>query len=158
MKTLIVFYSRTNTTKKVALRLAEKLEATVEELIDKKNRKGVIGYIVGGKDAMKKTLADIDNIKEDASQYDLVVLATPVWVGTMSPAIRTYITDNKSKFKKVAFLTTQGGDKSQRVFEDMKNLSGKNPVAEEKLTTKDVRADEYEDSLDVLIKKLENQL
>ena len=54
MKTLVVLYSRTGTTKKVGEEIAAALKADVEEIIDTKKRSGPIGYVQAGRDAMKK--------------------------------------------------------------------------------------------------------
>lgn len=54
MKTLVVFYSRTGNTKKMAKILAKELHADIDEIVDLKNRKGILGYIFSGRDAMKQ--------------------------------------------------------------------------------------------------------
>lgn len=154
MNILVVFYSRTDTTKKAAGKISEKLNASLEELVDKKDRGGVVGWIMSGRDAVKKTLADIEDCEKKTENYDLVVIGTPVWVGTMSSAVRTFITNNKNKFKKIATFTTQGGDKDQRVFGDIKELAGIDPVAELKLTTKEVKNDDFETKVDEFVQKI----
>ena len=63
--------------------------------------------------------------KKDPKKYDLIIIGTPVWAWTTTPAIRTYLTQNKPK--KVAFFCTSGGSKG-KVFEDMEELS-KKPLA-----------------------------
>ena len=61
MKTLIAFYSRTNTTKKVVLELKKLLgvDCDVGRIVDLKNRLGTIGYISAGRDAVRKKTTDI---------------------------------------------------------------------------------------------------
>ena len=76
-KILVVFYSRTGNTKKVAQDIAQSLGADVEQLIDKKDRSGALGYMGAGKDASKEMLADIEPIKYDPAKYDLIVMGTP---------------------------------------------------------------------------------
>jgi len=48
MKTLVAYYSRTGNTKKVAVEIAKNLKADIDEIIDKKDRSGMIGWIIGG--------------------------------------------------------------------------------------------------------------
>ncbi len=106
-KILVVYYSRTGNTKKVALNLAKKINADCEEIIDLKERNRIIiGWLVSGKDATMKKMTEIE-FKKDPSKYDLVIIGTPVWSWTVTPAIRTYLSENK--FKKVAFFCTNGG-------------------------------------------------
>jgi len=125
MKTLVVFYSRTGNTKKLAEFIAKELKADVDEICDEKDRRRkIVGWCIAGKDAMKKNLTKI-KYKKNPREYDLVVLGTPIWVGTMTPAIRTYLKENK--LKKVGFFCTCGSD-SGKCFSEMQNLS-KKPLA-----------------------------
>ena len=50
-KTLVAYYSRTGTTKKVGEAIAKALKADIDEIIDLKKRSGAIGWVVSGKDA-----------------------------------------------------------------------------------------------------------
>jgi flavodoxin len=115
------------------------LSADLEELIDLKNRKRIIGWLKSGRDAMKKNLTDVYSEK-NPSKYDLVVIGTPTWAGTITPAIRTYLT--KNKFKKVAFFCTYGGNFGN-VFSEMEKLS-KKPVSVFGCKDKDVNRSEKE--------------
>src|SRR5665647_1885844 len=129
MKALVVFYSRTGATKQVADALAESLNCDSEELIDTKKRGGPLGFLSAGKDAKAKKLTKLTDIKRDLALYDLVILGTPIWTGTLSSAARTYIANNKSKFKRVAFFCTHGGGESQQLFAEMEALCERSPVA-----------------------------
>lgn len=120
MKSLVVFYSRTGTTKKVAIEIAHKLGAELEEIIDLKDRKGAIGWLSGGKDAFKKNPTEIKKIEKNPKDYDLVVVGTPVWASTMAPAIRVYL--STAKIKKAAFFVTMGGRGDEKTYADMHEL------------------------------------
>ena len=109
MKILIVYYSRTGLTKKVGAKLAAALSADQEVITDKTERAGVIGYLRCGREAIKKEQPDIDPIKFDPAAYDLVIVGTPVWAAHMSSPIRSYLSEQKDKIKRIAFFATQGG-------------------------------------------------
>ena len=64
MKPLVVFYSRTGTTKKVAETISSILKCDVEEVFDTKNRAGVLGWLRSGRDAGSKKLTAIDKAKK----------------------------------------------------------------------------------------------
>ena len=119
MKTLIAYYSRTGTTRKVAEEISKQLNADIEEIIDLKNRKGAIGYIISGKDATLKKLTKIKELKKDPKDYDIVVIGTPVWAFSMAPAVRMYL--KKAKIKKVALFSTFASSKGN-IFSEMKKL------------------------------------
>ena len=116
MKCLVVFYSLTGTTKKIAEVITDLLECDIEEIIDTTVRTGLKGHLVASKDALTKNNTVIKEISKDSSVYDVVIIGTPVWAFTMAPAVRTYIIENKGKFKKIAFFCTQGGMGSKTTF------------------------------------------
>ena len=80
MKVLVVYYSRTGTTKLIGDKISEELKADVEEIISVKNRKGIFGYLLCGKEGMKKIAAEIKETKKDPALYDLVVIGIKVVV------------------------------------------------------------------------------
>ncbi|MGZ7117051.1 MAG: flavodoxin family protein [Methanobacterium sp.] len=92
MKTLVVFYSRTGTTRRVAEEISENLDGDMEELRDKQNRSGAAGYMRSLINALRRTPADLEDIKNDPSIYELVIIGTPIWAGKISTPIRAYIT------------------------------------------------------------------
>lgn len=119
-KILIVYYSRTGATKKVAEILREKLNCDSEEIIDTKNRSGALGYIMSGRDAMKKKLTKLQPLKKNVADYDLVIIGTPTWVYTLSTPIRTFISENKEKIKSVAIFYTMGGEMQRKLLPKLK--------------------------------------
>ncbi len=143
MKALVVYYSRTGTTKKVAEVISKALDSDIEEVIDMKDRRGAKGYVIAGKDAATKQLTEIKNSKKDISLYGIVIIGTPVWAFTMAPAIRTYLTENKSAFKKIVFFCTQGGAGSKGTFKNMEEVCGKKPYDLFEATTKEVQKGSY---------------
>lgn len=121
-KTLVTFYSRSGHTKSVGQDIAKALKADIEEIIDLKNRsRMIICLLIAGRDAILKKLTEI-KYKKDPTKYDLVIIGTPVWACTMTPAIRTYLT--KNKFKKVAFFCTSAGQDGKTI-QNMEELSKK---------------------------------
>ncbi|MBN2422276.1 NAD(P)H-dependent oxidoreductase [Candidatus Woesearchaeota archaeon] len=122
MKTLVVYYSRTGTTKEVAEKIANKLEADIEEIIDLKNRKGTKGYLIAGKDAMQKRLTKIKPLAKNPTDYELVIIGTPVWGWTMAPAIRTVLHENILN-KKTAFFCTCSNSGINRTINAMKQMA-----------------------------------
>ena len=153
-KTLVVFYSRTGTTKKVAQNLATKLEADIEEIIAQKDRRGIWGYLLSGKEAMRKIPAKIAPTQKDASLYDLVIVGTPMWAMTVSGPVRAYLAANKIKFKKLAFFLLRGGEKDGRVFAEMENISGQKPLATLAVRTKDAVKDNFDQKVEEFINRL----
>jgi flavodoxin len=126
MKKLVVFYSRTGTTKKLAGELAKKIKADVDEVIDEKDRSGAIGWLASGRDAGRRAVTKI-KYNKDPGKYELILIGTPIWSWNMAPAVRTYIGENKDKLKKkkVGFFCTMGGNNSKNTFKEMQEACGK---------------------------------
>lgn len=154
MKILIVYYSRTGTTKIVANELAKKLEADSEEIIDKKNRKGAINWIIAGRDAVLGRLTNIEDIRYNPADYDLVLVGSPTWAGRITPAIKTFTRNNIEKIKKLAIFTTQGSDKRQAAIDDFKKAFNKADMPELWVPTKDVIGNNYEEKINNFISKV----
>jgi flavodoxin len=141
MKALVVFYSRTGNTGKVAQALARELGAAAAGISEPGSRAGIFGYLGAGRDATLKRLTPIEPLAFDPAGYDLIVLGTPVWAFTMASPVRTFLTENAAKLKAVAFFCTEGGNGHDRTFRHMEELAGKKPVATLALLEKELKAD-----------------
>ena len=147
MKILVAFYSRTGVTRQAAQVLAECLSCDLEEIVDRRKRSGLLGWLRSGRDAWRKRLTEIEPATRDPGGYELVVLGTPVWAFTMAPAVRTYLAAHAPKLAKVAFLCTMGGSGAEKTFAAMVEAAGKRPVATLALKEKDVRAGRADEAL-----------
>lgn len=139
-KALVVYYSRTGTTRKVAEKIAAALKCDIEEIIDTRDRSGAWGWLRGGGDAARSKRTVIRKIEKEPGTYDVVIIGTPVWAFTMAPAVRTFIADQRERLKEVAFFCTMGGSGNVRTFRKMEELCGTKPAAVLSLKTKDVMA------------------
>ncbi len=138
-KALIVYYSRTGVTKRLAESLHHAMDSDIEELVDTKDRSGTIWYLLAGKEATLKKLTTIKTPKFDPADYDILLIWTPVRAFTMASAVRTYITDHHKNFpKKIAFFCTQSWSGHERTFRHMAELSQKKPAATADFLTKDI--------------------
>ena len=80
----------------------------------------------------------ISEIKKDPAKYDLVIVGTPIWAWNVSSPVRTYLTENKGRFRKVAFFCTMGGSGAERAFGEMSGIIRKKPSRTLVLTTNQV--------------------
>ena len=111
MKTLIVYYSYTNNTEKVAKKIAElkkydilKLEPLVDYSTDYQK-------VVDEEEAKmdSEEIVELKPINIDLNQYDRIILGTPVWWYTMAPVVRSFLSGNNLNGKKVIAFITNGG-------------------------------------------------
>lgn len=148
MSTLVAYYSRTEITRKVADEIASRLNADTEEIIPKVNYNGKIGYARAGKDGMTAKIIEIEDLKHDPSNYDMIYLGVPVWAGKAANPLISYIKNNEGKFNNVKFFVTAGSSGFESAFKQMEDFVGKAPLKTLSLTTKEVKNEEYKNKLD----------
>jgi len=139
MKVLIVYYSRTGNTKKVAEAMQEKLACDIEEIQGQKSYAGVFGWTMAGKEGSQKVAAKIKPTFKNPADYDLIIFGTPIWAWNISSPLRGYLLKNKSKFKKIAAFCTMGGNQGQS-FEEIEKICQKTLEAKVAFVDKEVLA------------------
>lgn len=154
MKTLVVYYSRTGNTRKVAEALAGKLGADIEELKEDINRRGFIGYLTAGRDGMLKRKTRINPLSNNPSDYDLVLVGGPIWGFNLAPPLRTFLSEFKGKLKQTAFFCTMGGSGDTRTFIEMEKECGLTPKKNLSVTEKEVADCSYQDACKAFSKRL----
>jgi flavodoxin len=138
MNTLVVHYSRTGRTSKVAAELAAALGADSDSIIDRTNRSGLIGWLRSGRDATRRYTTELEPPKKDPSAYDLVVIGSPIWNANMSTPVLTYLKQFSGKLPKVAFFITCGG-RVKRPFDEMGEACAAKPVATMMVLVKEIK-------------------
>ena len=153
MKALVVYYSRTGTTRKVAEAISKILKCDIDEIVDTKNRNGPLGYLISGREAMRKQLTEIKKPKRNPKLYDVVIIGTPVWGFTMSSPVRTYLTQSKGLLKKAAFFCTHGG-MPKTTCRDMEELCGKKAVGSMYIHESEVGKGEHISKIRELVREI----
>ena len=154
MKTLIIYFSRTGMTRKVAENLRTKLNADIEEIKDPTDRAGVVGYFRCGKESIKKILAPIEDIKSDLTTYDLVIIGTPIWGWNMSSPVRSFVTNYTGKLSRIAVFCTQGGSGADKAVAEIETLVGKKILASVAINNKEMNTGQFETKLEKFIKDI----
>ena len=147
MEALVVYYSRTNITEKLAGEIADKADADLEKVTTSVNYSGKIGYARAGKDAMTEKEVEIGSLKYDPADYDTVYIGTPVWASRAASPIISYIKQNKDKIKNVKFFATAGKSGFDDTFSQMEKYVTKSPQKTLALTTKEVKGNDYGEKL-----------
>ena len=129
MNALLVFYSRDGCTRAAAREISKELGCRAEEIKDMKNRKGLLGFLSAGMDASLKRLTEIKGAHRNPARYRMIIIGTPIWNGHMSPAIRTYVSKNEHKFRKIALFCAEFGSGGEKALLEIEQICGKKPVA-----------------------------
>ncbi len=140
---LVVDYSRSGNTRKLARAIAHACGADLEDIHDEDSRRGLWGWIRSCKEAMRAFPAAIQPVERDPADYDLVVLGSPVWVGHVSSPMRSYLARHSGKLGHVALFVTEGGSGGPKALAEMTALVGQKPAA-----TLELRAGELGNDLE----------
>jgi flavodoxin len=147
-RSLVVYYSRTGNTRTIAGELVAALRADVDQLDDRRDRCGLWGYLRCAREALKKRTPELVPPAYDPSNYDVVVLGTPVWAGNISSPLRSYVEANGGRLKHVAFFCTQGGSGAEKVFRDLAGLCGQSPLATLAVNGREIEKRDYAKQLE----------
>ena len=156
MGTAVVYYSYSNNTRRIAEIIADKLNADLLELVPAVPYTYNYDELVKDEEANmdKKELMELEPFDLDLDYYDRIILGTPVWWYGISPAMRTFLTDNKEKLKDKKFYAfiTNGGWIGHSV-DDLKELVDLKGYVDLQFTNKQLRLN-YDKDLDKFIEDL----
>lgn len=130
---LCIYYSRTGVTRSVMKEVAESLNAEIVEITDGYDRSGTLGFFMCGLDAMRRGTHRIKPYvtEKPLSDYDMVILGTPVWAGRCSSIIRGFLKRHGLELHRVAYLITRASDDENKdVFQQMDRYTAASRMAE----------------------------
>ncbi len=87
MKPLVVYYSHTGSTAEIASHILERARGVERRLIDEKPRANLVASFKA-RAGLKTKLRSADYTLSD---YDLVIILSPVWGGSPTPAVNTFL-------------------------------------------------------------------
>ena len=127
--TLVVYYSLTGHTRQIAEAIAAAHDADLEVIEDTFNRGTGLGHPRSAIEGLLGLRSSITPPKHDLSEYDLVVVGTPIWSARQSSPVRGYLSQQRASLERVAFFCTQGGIGGKWALQDMAKVSGQWPIA-----------------------------
>jgi flavodoxin len=121
---LVVYYSRTGTTRAVAEAIRAELRCEIERICDRTERSGVTGYLRSFFDALFERPAPILRMRSQLSEYDLVIVGGPVWNGGIAAPVRTFLDRHHAELKRVGFFCTCRHNGSGQALREMTEHAG----------------------------------
>ena len=91
MKTLVLYYSYTGHTKKIAEELATKESHDIAEIKDIYRPGKFKAYVSGCFAAMRGKAWPIQSLEVSLASYDHIILLSPVWAGNPPPAVHAVL-------------------------------------------------------------------
>jgi flavodoxin len=155
-KILVVYYSRTGATRKVAEEVAKQLSCELKEIKSTPSYPlGVIGYQRALFHTLFKKDIKISIDQSDVKKYDLVIVGGPAWGGLPAIPVRRFLEVYKNDLKEVAFLMTQGGESGrEKFFTKMREACGKSSRAQLAVSKKDFDKGDIKKTVSTFISQL----
>ena len=110
MNTQILYFTRTNTCKRIAETISDKLGCEAIQITDNRNWSGFWGYMMAGfySSTNRKVEIEVLGKLEPADAY---VVVAPMWAGGIAPAARTLI--GQLGRNKVHLVVSSGGSNTK---------------------------------------------
>jgi flavodoxin len=137
---LIVYYSRSGYTRRVARMLARRLGGDIDEIKIVQPVRGPLGYALSAIEALAEITPPVRPALKSPKGYDCIVVGTPVWFWSLSSPVRAWLANNRVPRARFAFFCTMGGSGSGRVFAAMAKVAKAKPIATLALTDEELDA------------------
>ena len=136
---LVVYYSLSGNTERVARELAAQLGADLEQIREHASRRGFLGYLRAAYDSLRANPVQLVGPRRNSGEYALTIVGTPIWAGRITPAARAYLEAIRGEVNDIAFFTTSGSTPADVVVPTMERLSGRKSVAFVGLSSRELR-------------------
>ena len=90
MVSKIAYFTRTNTCKRVAEKIAEQLDCPIIQVTDDKNWTGLFGYIKAGFYSTVQKPVQIQ-VHGTVNEADEIIFVAPLWAGGLAPAALEFL-------------------------------------------------------------------
>jgi len=125
MKTLIVYYSYTGVTAKMAKELAKKRGADLFEVRDIERPNVLKAYTAGCVAAIKWKSWPVEALPQNMEEYDLITIMAPVWAGNPAPEINNaFEALPRGKKIEVIMVSTSGKSGCEQKIKEILNKKG----------------------------------
>jgi len=122
---LVVVYSYTGTSRRVAQQLAVERGWPIGEVIDAKPRTGWLRCVL---DSIFRRRPAIRYAGPDPAAFDTVVLVSPIWVEGLSAPMRTFVAEQAPKLREFAIVSVMGSKGAPNAVAEISSLMGRPPM------------------------------
>ena len=133
-RTALIYYSLNGHTEFIAKKMSKQLDCTTIRLKLQKEfsqTNTFLQYFWAGKSAFFHDKPKLENKKIDLTQYDTLIIATPVWAGNISSPIRSFLSSYAIEGKQVYLVASDSGGPFTKCFTTMRKFLLKSIVHNE---------------------------
>ncbi len=133
-RVLVIYFSRTGTTRRAAEMLAQASGAELCAITEKRSRLGPWGYARCLWQAALGLSPPLKPLGCEPASADCVFIGTPIWGWHLSSPVRSFARRYQGQLGRIAFFCTQGGSGSDAAFGELQRILGRPPLATLALT------------------------
>lgn len=138
-KVLIVYFSRSGTTRLLAEAIARATHGELEELREGRSRRGVLGWLRSGYEGTYRKAVETLPLRHDIGSYDLLFVGSPTWNQALSSPVRGFLQQNRAQLANVALFVTCSARGSEQALAQMIELLPEPALATLGMLENDVR-------------------
>ena len=132
MKSLIIYYSLDGNTHMIAEQIKNSVNGDILRLkpVHDNTKKGLFKILSGGKQVLRHEKPELETFDINPEEYDLIFIGTPVWAGTFTPALNTFLSETVIKDKNIVLFCCSKGGKG-KVFLKLRDILRGNNILDE---------------------------
>lgn len=137
-KVLVIVYSYSGTSRRVAELLCEQQGWALAHIYDVLPRRGAIGVWRCILDTLLRRQPAIRYDGPPPSDFDAVVLVSPIWLLQLAGPMRSFVARERRRLRKVAVLSVMGGQGEPDAAAEIGELLGRAPVLSTAVTLREI--------------------
>ncbi|MDM0107739.1 flavodoxin [Variovorax sp. J22R24] len=142
-KILVVVYSHTGTSRRVAELLCSQRGWRMAEIVDARRRSGVFGNLRCLCESLFKLRPAIRYDGPLPHDFDAVVLVSPIWALQLAGPMRSFVERRRDHLPDVAVVSVMGGQGAPNAVAEIARLTGRTPLLSTAFTVSEVDDGSY---------------
>lgn len=157
-KALVVVYSYTGTSRRLAQLLCSQLDWPLGEIRETRRRAGAAGTLRCVADSLLRRRPLIRYEGPDPRDFGAVVLVSPIWAYRLAAPMRSFVADRRADLPHVAVISTLGSSGGPNAVAEIGRLLGHAPILAAAFTAREVEDGSYAVRLQAFGEALQSSL
>lgn len=137
-KILVVVYSYTGTSRRLAQLLCSQLGWPLGEIVEVRTRAGATGTLRCVADSLLRRRPLIRYAGPDPGDFEAVVLVSPIWAYRLAGPMRSFVADSRADLRRFAVASVMGSRGAPNAVAEVSDLLGRPPLLDAAFTAREV--------------------
>lgn len=137
-KTLVISYSHTGTSRKLARLLCAQQGWPAGEVLELRPRAGVSGTLRCVLDSLLRRRPPARYDGPPLKDFDSVVLIAPIWLGRVAGPMRSFVANYAESLPDIAVLSVMGSDATPAAAAEIARLGERTPLLAAAFTSREI--------------------